>query len=174
MIYRLIIRKVLFALKPEHSHDFVFNFLKILFYIPGVYSLISLIYRVENKNLNTNVFGLSFKNPVGLAAGFDKNAKVFNEFSAFGFGFIEIGTVTPIPQSGNEKPRVFRLKEDNALVNRMGFNNDGVEYVVERLKKNILVSLLEAILVKIKLHQMSLLIRITLVVWKKYLPMLII
>ncbi len=135
MIYRLIIRKVLFALKPEHSHDFVFNFLKILFYIPGVYSLISLIYRVENKNLNTNVFGLSFKNPVGLAAGFDKNAKVFNEFSAFGFGFIEIGTVTPIPQSGNEKPRVFRLKEDNALVNRMGFNNDGVECVVERLKK---------------------------------------
>ena len=100
-----------------------------------MYSLISLIYKVENKNLNTNVFGLSFKNPVGLAAGFDKNAKVFNEFSAFGFGFIEIGTVTPIPQFGNEKPRVFRLKEDNALVNRMGFNNDGVEDVVERLKK---------------------------------------
>ena len=135
MCYRLIIRKVLFALKPEYSHDFVFNFLKILFFIPGIYSLISLVYRVENKNLNTNVFGLSFKNPVGLAAGFDKNAKVFNEFSAFGFGFIEIGTVTPVPQSGNEKPRVFRLKEDNALVNRMGFNNDGVEDVVERLKK---------------------------------------
>ena len=90
---------------------------------------------MENKKLHRNIFGLHFKNPIGLAAGFDKNAQFFNEFASFGFGFIEIGTVTPLAQKGNPKPRLFRLKNDHALINRMGFNNEGVDQVVERLKK---------------------------------------
>jgi len=93
------------------------------------------LYCINNRRLERNIFGLNFKNPVGLAAGFDKNAEVFNEFSSFGFGFIEIGTVTPLAQSGNDKPRLFRLPNDNALINRMGFNNDGIELIVKRLKK---------------------------------------
>ena len=92
-------------------------------------------YYVDNKDLEKKIFGLTFKNPVGLAAGFDKNAKLFNELSYFGFGFIEIGTVTPLPQVGNSKPRLFRLPKDEALINRMGFNNDGIDLIVARLKK---------------------------------------
>ena len=93
------------------------------------------IYCLEDPRLEKNIFGLSFKNRVGLAAGFDKNAEVFNEFASFGFGFIEIGTITPQPQYGNQKPRLFRLKQDQAIINRMGFNNEGVDIVVDRLKK---------------------------------------
>jgi len=85
-------------------------------------------------NLSRNLFGLTFSNPVGLAAGFDKNAKYLNELSALGFGFVEIGTVTPLPQEGNPKPRLFRLPKDKAIINRMGFNNDGAATVAERLK----------------------------------------
>ena len=94
------------------------------------------MYLVEDKKLERQLFGLTFKNPVGLAAGFDKDAKLYNELSNFGFGFIEIGTLTPKPQDGNPKKRLFRLKEDSAIINRMGFNNGGVEEAVERLKKN--------------------------------------
>ncbi len=94
------------------------------------------IYKVENPKLERELFGLKFPNPVGLAAGFDKDAKLYKELSNLGFGFIEIGTVTPKPQAGNEKPRLFRLKEDSAIINRMGFNNGGVKEAVERLKKN--------------------------------------
>jgi dihydroorotate dehydrogenase len=94
------------------------------------------LYFVEDKRLEKNLFGLTFKNPVGLAAGFDKDAKLFNELSNFGFGFIEIGTLTPKPQDGNPKKRLFRLKQDHAIINRMGFNNGGVFKAVERLKKN--------------------------------------
>ena len=94
------------------------------------------MYKVESPKLERELFGLKFPNPVGLAAGFDKDAKLYRELSNFGFGFIEIGTVTPKPQPGNEKPRLFRLKEDAAIINRMGFNNGGVEEAVERLKKN--------------------------------------
>ncbi|WP_353079847.1 quinone-dependent dihydroorotate dehydrogenase, partial [Flavobacterium sp.] len=93
-------------------------------------------YVVEDKRLEREVFGLKFKNPVGLAAGFDKDAKLFNELSDFGFGFIEIGTLTPKPQDGNPKKRLFRLKSDSAIINRMGFNNGGVEAAILRLKKN--------------------------------------
>jgi dihydroorotate dehydrogenase len=104
--------------------------------IPGIPSLLKKLYLVEDKRLEKNLFGLTFKNPVGLAAGFDKDAKLYNELSNFGFGFIEIGTLTPKPQDGNPKKRLFRLKQDQAIINRMGFNNGGVFEAVERLKKN--------------------------------------
>ncbi|MGK0428025.1 MAG: dihydroorotate dehydrogenase, partial [Ulvibacter sp.] len=94
------------------------------------------MYQIKNPSLERTVFGLKFPNPVGLAAGFDKDAKLYKELSNFGFGFIEIGTVTPKPQAGNPKKRLFRLKEDTALINRMGFNNGGVDEAVLRLKKN--------------------------------------
>ena len=93
------------------------------------------VYCVNDKRLETEIFGIKFKNPVGLAAGFDKDAKLFDELASLGFGFIEIGTVTPLPQEGNPKPRLFRLKEDNAIINRMGFNNEGIEAVVSRLRR---------------------------------------
>jgi len=99
-------------------------------------SLIKKIYHVEDNRLERNLFGLKFKNPVGLAAGFDKDAKLYKELDNFGFGFIEIGTLTPKPQAGNPKKRLFRLKEDQAIINRMGFNNEGVLNAIERLKKN--------------------------------------
>jgi dihydroorotate dehydrogenase len=93
------------------------------------------LFKVEDPGLERRLFGLLFKNPVGLAAGFDKNAMLFDEFSNYGFGFVEVGTVTPLPQPGNPKKRIFRLKKDEALINRMGFNNEGVEVVAERLRK---------------------------------------
>jgi dihydroorotate dehydrogenase len=93
------------------------------------------MFTVDDPRLGTNVFGLQFRNPVGLGAGFDKNARYLRELEAMGFGFVEIGTVTPKPQAGNDQPRLFRLPKDNALINRMGFNNDGVEVIVERLKR---------------------------------------
>ncbi len=135
MFYKLLIRPFLFLFPPEFSHEITLRLLKFLFYIPGFSQLLKFIYTTKNSHLEKKVFGLSFKNPVGLAPGFDKNAKVFNEFSSFGFGFIEIGTVTPLPQYGNQKPRLFRLKKDQAIINRMGFNNDGVDVIVKRLKK---------------------------------------
>ncbi len=94
------------------------------------------MYLIEDKRLERNLFGITFKNPVGLAAGFDKNAVLYNELANFGFGFIEIGTVTPKGQEGNPKKRLFRLKDDQGIINRMGFNNDGLETAIEQLKKN--------------------------------------
>jgi dihydroorotate dehydrogenase len=108
--------------------------LRFLFFIPWVKAIITKKSH-STKDLSKSVFGLDFPNPVGLAAGFDKNAEYLHELPAFGFGFIEIGTVTPKPQDGNEKPRLFRLPKDKALINRMGFNNHGVDAVVERLKR---------------------------------------
>ena len=101
----------------------------------GFSALFRSLYVIENKELEREVFGLKFKNPVGLAAGFDKNASLYNELADFGFGFIEIGTLTPKPQEGNPKKRLFRLKADKAIINRMGFNNKGVYDAVDRLKK---------------------------------------
>lgn len=141
-MYKLIIRPILFLFDPEKVHHFTFAILKIVFKIPLIAWLTRKIYQVKDKKLERNLFGLTFKNPVGLAAGFDKNALLFNELSNFGFGFIEIGTVTPKPQEGNPKKRLFRLKEDSGIINRMGFNNVGLDAVIERLKgrnKNILV-----------------------------------
>ena len=103
--------------------------------IPGKMWSWRLIFRVKDARLEREVFGLKFDNPVGLAAGFDKDAKLFDELASFGFGFIEIGTVTPLPQDGNPKPRLFRLKDDSGLINRMGFNNLGIEAVVARLRR---------------------------------------
>ncbi len=131
-MYKIIIRPLLFLLSAEQAHKVSFNLLKIGFKIPGIAQLISLIFAQKTNVIN--VAGLTFPNRVGLAAGFDKDAKLIDEFAAFGFGFIEVGTVTPLPQGGNEKPRLFRLKEDQAIINRMGFNNEGVKPMVERLK----------------------------------------
>tara|TARA_X000000368_G_scaffold299659_1_gene238682 strand:+ start:859 stop:1806 length:948 start_codon:yes stop_codon:yes gene_type:complete len=102
--------------------------------IPGISHLIHKLFSIKSKHLEKEIFGIKFPNPVGLAAGFDKNAELFNELSNFGFGFIEIGTVTPKPQPGNKKKRVFRLNDDSSLINRLGFNNKGVDFVINNLK----------------------------------------
>ena len=135
-MYKLLIRPILFWFDPEEVHYFTFSLIRFLSKIPGFPSLFKSLYLVNDKRLETEVFGLKFKNPVGLAAGFDKDAKLYKELSNFGFGFIEIGTITPVGQEGNPKKRLFRLKEDSAIINRMGFNNGGVKEAVERLKKN--------------------------------------
>ncbi len=135
-MYKLLVRPLLFNYDPERVHHFTFKMIKILSKIPLVSLLFKSLYSVNNSKLEREVFGLKFKNPVGLAAGFDKDAKLFNELHDFGFGFIEIGTLTPKPQDGNPKKRLFRLKKDSAIINRMGFNNGGVEEAVKRLKKN--------------------------------------
>ena len=135
-MYKSIIRPILFKFDPESVHHFTFSMIKFLHQIPGVPALIKKKYRVEDKKLEREVFGLKFKNPVGLAAGLDKDAKIYSELENFGFGFIEIGTITPKPQEGNPKKRLFRLKEDKGIINRMGFNNGGIEAAIDRLKKN--------------------------------------
>src|SRR3989338_5404267 len=133
-MYKLA-RIILFFFEPEAGHNFVSGILKIYFKIPLKARAIRWFYEVKDKRLERNLFGLKFKNPVGLGAGFDKNSRIFNELANFGFGFIEIGTVTPLPQAGNPKPRLFRLLNDMALINRMGFNNDGADKIAERLKQ---------------------------------------
>jgi dihydroorotate dehydrogenase len=135
-MYKLLIRPILFWFDPEKVHYFSFSFIKFISKISFVPSILKSIYEINDSQLEREVFGLKFKNPVGLAAGFDKDAKCFQELSNFGFGFIEIGTLTPKPQDGNPKKRLFRLKSDSAIINRMGFNNGGVDAAVLRLKKN--------------------------------------
>jgi dihydroorotate dehydrogenase len=135
-VYKLLIRPILFLFDPEKVHYFTFSLIRILCKIPYVASLFRSLYQVKNKKLERKLFGLTFINPVGLAAGFDKNAVLYNELANFGFGFIEIGTVTPKGQLGNPKKRLFRLKDDQGIINRMGFNNDGVEEAIKNLKKN--------------------------------------
>lgn len=135
-MYKQLIRPILFCFDPEAVHHFTFSAVRIANKIPGFSSLFKSLYEVNDKRLEREVFGLKFKNPVGLAAGFDKDAKLYQELSNFGFGFIEIGTLTPKGQEGNPKQRLFRLKEDSAIINRMGFNNGGVEAAVKRLKQN--------------------------------------
>ncbi len=133
-MYKFFIRPILFRFKPEFAHQTLFSFLKIMPFIPLLSLLLRKIYRIDNKKLHRYVMGIHFENPVGLAAGLDKNALVCDRFYDFGFSFVEIGTVTPLPQPGNPKPRLFRLVRDKAIINRMGFNNDGIETVVARLK----------------------------------------
>lgn len=135
-MYKQIIRPLFFCFDPEKVHYFTFSLIRTVSKIPGMPSLFKFLFVVNDKRLEREVFGLKFKNPVGLAAGMDKDASLYKELSNLGFGFIEIGTLTPKAQEGNPKKRIFRLKEDNALINRMGFNNSGVTAAVERLKKN--------------------------------------
>lgn len=134
-MYKLIVRPLLFLLQPETVHHLVITLLKLFLLIPGSKFLLLKSYKSSSPLLNREVLGLSFTNPVGLAAGFDKNADFYDEIGSFGFSFVEIGTVTPKSQPGNPKPRSFRLKKDKALINRMGFNNKGVEYASNRLRK---------------------------------------
>ncbi len=136
MFYRSVIRPLLFLFPPEKVHDFAVLTVRIMMNIPVISWITRKIFLIKDSRLERKVFGLLFSNPVGFAAGFDKNAEFYNEFSDFGFSFIEIGTVTPKAQSGNPKPRSFRFRADHALVNRMGFNNKGVRYAAEKLKKN--------------------------------------
>ncbi len=133
-MYR-IVRFFLFLFNPELIHHISFKLIKFGAITPGKSWATRLLFKVEDPRLEREVFGLKFDNPVGLAAGFDKDAKLFDELASFGFGFVEIGTVTPLPQEGNPKPRLFRLKEDNAIINRMGFNNQGIEAAVARLRR---------------------------------------
>lgn len=119
---------------PERAHYFTLNLLRICLAIPGIPALFSNLFRINDKKLEKTLFGLKFQNPVGLAAGFDKDGKYYKSMQHLGFGFIEIGTVTPLGQDGNPTPRSFRLKSDSALINRMGFNNEGVQAMVSRLK----------------------------------------
>ena len=135
-MYKLLIRPILFWFDPEEVHYFTFSMIRFLAKIPGFSGICRALYEVEDKKLERIVFGLTFKNPIGLAAGFDKDARLYQELSGFGFGFIEIGTLTPKPQEGNPKKRLFRLREDSAIINRMGFNNGGVEAAAQRLRKN--------------------------------------
>lgn len=132
-MYKALIRPVLFLFDPEKIHHIIFKLIKISSPVLGW--LNKLIFSVNDKRLEKEVFGLKFKNPVGIAAGFDKNGVLINQLEDYGFGFIEIGTVTPKPQIGNPKKRLFRLKKDKALINRMGFNNLGVDKAVKQLKK---------------------------------------
>ncbi|NQX85422.1 MAG: quinone-dependent dihydroorotate dehydrogenase [Flavobacteriaceae bacterium] len=135
-MYKSLIRPILFRFDPEKIHYFTFSLVKILSKFPFIPQLIRKKYRVRHASLERDLFGLKFRNPIGLAAGFDKNAVLYNELADYGFGFIEIGTVTPRGQVGNPKKRLFRLKADEGIINRMGFNNEGVETAIEQLKKN--------------------------------------
>ena len=132
-MYKLL-RSFLFLFDPEWVHYFSMNSLKLLCKAPGVKAMIAGSFNLKG-NIQYSIFNLQFPNKVGLGAGFDKNAKYLNELEALGFGFVEIGTVTPLPQAGNDKPRLFRLPKDKALINRMGFNNDGAKTIAGRLKE---------------------------------------
>jgi dihydroorotate dehydrogenase len=129
-----LLRKVLFLFDAEKVHYFATNSLRLILKLPFSGFVFNKLFYINNPILEKNLFGLTFKNPVGLAAGFDKNASMFQDLEHLGFGFIEIGTVTPKAQSGNDKPRLFRLTKDQAILNRMGFNNDGLIAVKKRLK----------------------------------------
>ena len=141
-MYKSLLRPLLFQLDPEKVHYLTADAVKFGYKLPLVESITQSMFRVQDPRLERELFGLKFPNPVGLAAGFDKDAKLIDEFASFGFGFTEIGTLTPKPQPGNEKPRLFRLPKDKAIINRMGFNNEGVDAAVRRLEKrksNIIV-----------------------------------
>lgn len=134
-MYRFIIRPVLFLFDPEAVHHFTFRFIRLISKIPGLSAILRSVYNYHKPGLERTILGLHFSHPVGLAAGFDKDALATDAFADFGFSFIEIGTVTPRPQPGNDNPRLFRLKKDHAIINRMGFNNQGALAAADRLKK---------------------------------------
>lgn len=133
-MYRYLIKPFMFLLDPEKAHHLTILLLRAALNFPGGRWVFDQLYSMKDHKLERKFMGLTFPNPVGLAAGFDKDGKYYEDMAALGFGFIEIGTVTPLPQAGNDKPRLFRLPQDRALINRMGFNNDGVDAMVKRLK----------------------------------------
>ena len=133
-MYKLV-RSFLFLFDSEVIHKISTKLIKLYNLIPFSSKLLRNSYLISDKNLEKEVFGIKFSNPVGLAAGFDKNASFYNDFRNFGFGFIEIGTVTPLPQKGNPKKRMFRLIQDKGLINSLGFNNDGLENIKKNLNK---------------------------------------
>jgi dihydroorotate dehydrogenase len=133
-VYKHLAKPLLFKLDAERAHHLIFDNLKRAARIPGTTAVLRSLYNYQHPSLERELFGLKFPNPVGLAAGFDKNAVLTDELAALGFGFVEIGTVTPRSQPGNPQPRLFRLPADEALINRMGFNNDGAEAVAARLR----------------------------------------
>jgi dihydroorotate dehydrogenase len=130
-----IFRRIFFLFPAEGIHYFSMNALKLLCAIPPLRAAITWVFSANKATLQQEIWKLKFSNPIGLAAGFDKNARYLRELSALGFGFVEIGTVTPLPQAGNDLPRLFRLPKDKALINRMGFNNEGVKAVAERARR---------------------------------------
>ena len=135
-MYKTLIRPVLFKFNPEVAHNLTLNGLKVLRRIPFARNIVRLIYKREHPNLEREVFGIKFPNPVGLAGGLDKNGEVYNELSDFGFGFVEIGSLTAKPQPGNPKPRLFRVVKDKAIINRMGINNHGVTQAIRNINSN--------------------------------------
>jgi dihydroorotate dehydrogenase len=132
-MYRSLIKPLFFLMNPEKAHYTAMGLLKGVTSIPGMKAMMRSMFQIRDERLERELFGLKFSNPVGLAAGFDKNALWVDELECLGFGFVEIGTVTPLPQPGNDKPRLFRLPKDNALINRMGFNNDGAAAAAQSL-----------------------------------------
>lgn len=133
-MYRYIIRPILFSFNPETAHKITFALLKVLRFIPGAQSLLRAFFKVKTPLIERELWGIKFKNPIGIAGGLDKNGEYYNDLASFGISFIEIGSITPKPQPGNPKPRCFRLVEDKAIINRMGINNNGVKYAVNQLK----------------------------------------
>jgi dihydroorotate dehydrogenase len=133
--YKSFVRPLLFLMPPEKAHHVTFSALKFFHGIPGMKYMLKQLFATADSRMQTDVAGIRFPNRVGLAAGLDKDGKMVDEFSSLGFGFVEIGTVTPLPQPGNDKPRLFRLSADKALINRMGFNNEGVKAAASRLRK---------------------------------------
>ncbi|MCK9625413.1 MAG: quinone-dependent dihydroorotate dehydrogenase [Bacteroidales bacterium] len=134
-MYKYLIKPLLFSFSPETAHAITFQALKILRFIPGAQYILRILYTVKHQGMEKELFGINFKNPIGIAGGLDKNGEYYNDLANFGFSFVEIGSITPLPQLGNPKPRCFRLPEDQAIVNRMGLNNKGVRYAVDRLKE---------------------------------------
>ena len=134
-MYKLLIRPVFFLFNAEFIHNISLFLVKVLYSFPALKGISKKLFCLENEKLSIEFEDLKFKNRIGLAAGFDKNAKYLDELETFGFSHVEVGTITPKPQEGNDKPRLFRLKSDSALLKRMGFNNDGVDIILNRLKK---------------------------------------
>lgn len=135
-MYKHILRPILFRFNPETAHNLTLSAIAMLRHIPFAQSIVRALYKRESPSLEKEVFGIKFPNPVGLAGGLDKNGEFYNDMANFGFGFVEIGSLTPQPQDGNPKPRCFRAPQDKAIINRFGINNKGVRNAVEHLKKN--------------------------------------
>lgn len=134
-MYKHFLKPILFRFNPETAHNILFSLLSFLRHVPFAQSIIRALYHRDSPSLEREVFGINFPNPVGLAGGLDKNGEFYNDMANFGFGFVEIGSLTPLPQDGNAKPRCWRVPGDKAIINRYGINNKGVRYAVEHLKK---------------------------------------